>query len=526
MLIFDINNNKISKNQKVDIYKSEYFYTIVIKQQNSTPGVTSDEIMLHQNKRYLLETIAKSDSEYAFLWMMNKQKKRLIDNLFLSNEWNHVTKIFEQNENDIVKIGILMSGFDKINKRIDIIQLRLWEIDTHKIYKKIRNCFNYNIQKIIPVSTRKIFNIINNSVNNGQNNGVNNNKKYIISKGCGGLGDILNVLVRSMYYSDLTNRDLIVDWRSSLYDDNRLSLTKYDNQQEKENINSFWELFDIKMSNKYKKIDVEKNHNFYPDIWNVNNIHLGSGYIRAKFMNENYPTIFPRITLNSEDKNRGINFSAYNAFIKKTRTKIFKYEDTLSDFYDYYHDIVVFDAPNLDNIPISIQNYYYRQIKPSKYVNKKVIDFYIDNMMQYDKNIIGVHYRHGNGEKELLSQHDLFDKYFNTIDHIINYIYHNGNVDASDIKIFLATDSVIVTNRFEKKYKDRLITYSKWLPDENSGPIHKHGSNRNRLENAFDAVTEMVLLSKCNYLVFNYSSFNWYSIHNSDLPVNKLFFIS
>jgi len=90
-------------------------------------------------------------------------------------------------------------------------------------------------------------------------------------------------------------------------------------------------------------------------------------------------------------------------------------------------------------------------------------------------------------------------------------------------KIFLATDSKKIIDLFKDLYGKGLIIRNKWLPND-PVPLHKVNSVNNQLMYAIDAVTDMYLLSKSNYLVIDSrSSFSYISYLFSDLDKSGVY---
>lgn len=295
---------------------------------------------------------------------------------------------------------------------------------------------------------------------------INANNKYVIAKGSGGLGDIMNVLVRAKYYADKTNRTLLVDWRNTLYDNNRLGNSEFNKKYI--NNNPFFKMF----GNDYTDVlDVDLTEKtFYPTIWTTGNLHMSEMLL----INSYLPT----------DCKKQVNDKIYNG----------------EQIKDFGEDVVVFNGPNINSLPKPIEKKYYRELVFNEKVIKESNHFALHNFLS--KTAIGIHYRHGNGE---FKKPTIYDKYFTEIDKII----------TEDHIIFLCTDSAEVQRVFRAKY-DKVIWYKDIVVSNNSGPLHKNKHIHDKLLNGLNALTDMYILSKCNYIIHNYSSFNWYSIYNCD----------
>jgi hypothetical protein len=87
----------------------------------------------------------------------------------------------------------------------------------------------------------------------------------------------------------------------------------------------------------------------------------------------------------------------------------------------------------------------------------------------------------------------------------------------TDPTIFLATDNLEAQRAIAKRYK-KVISTEKWFPASGHS-MHDNPDCPNRLNNAIEALIDMYLLAKCNYLVFPGSStFSYISSLYIDTP--------
>jgi len=132
---------------------------------------------------------------------------------------------------------------------------------------------------------------------------------------------------------------------------------------------------------------------------------------------------------------------------------------------------------------------------------------------------------------------DFKEKYFNdeVIGVHIRYTDKKANIkltlntlnkllkDKKVKKIFLATDSKNITDLFKDLYGKDLIIRNKRLPND-PVPLHKATSGNDQVMHAIDAVADMYLLSKSNYLVIDSSSsFSYISYLFSDLDKSGVY---
>ena len=115
-----------------------------------------------------------------------------------------------------------------------------------------------------------------------------------------------------------------------------------------------------------------------------------------------------------------------------------------------------------------------------------------------DKHIVGVYYRHGNGEldgkRELKKPKD----YYKVLPKLMN----------KQTDLYVSTDNFRFVCNFIDKYKEKVIHRYKWYPTPDTGG-RCHNSkycpdNEKLLE---DAIIDIWLLSKCNSIIYNNSWF-------------------
>lgn len=388
--------------------------------------------------------------------------------------------------------------------------------------------------------------------------------KIVISKGSGGLGDLINVMVRAKYYSDQIGANFFVDWRNGLYDNNKINNYKdnYDNHLLKNPYFDFFDSFgnfntntnenemeqndnikydDIKrdelstiftnlleyelendklgnmklLHNEIEKLEKDSDLSFYPELWNKNIIHLTELIILNMY----------RKNGKTEDEVKQIKNEYHDKIYNKCDIKLYK------------NSVIVFNGPNINNLPSNIERKYYRSIKFKQELTSKADNFLNESLPNFnlnandqindqinDQNIcenidsysnkqinkdtydfIAVHYRHGNGEFK--GQITSYDKFFVEIDKMLDKY---GN----DMPIFLSTDSSEVESIFQVKYN--IFSYPKLFPPPLSGPLHKNREINDKLAEGKNAIIDMYLLSKAKYLIHNYSSFNWYAQYNGN----------
>jgi len=167
-----------------------------------------------------------------------------------------------------------------------------------------------------------------------------------------------------------------------------------------------------------------------------------------------------------------------------------------------------------------IHNFYSKYIRYTDEILNKV-DSFFDNNFKNSKSIIGVHYRHPSHFIE--SGKVYLEQYFDKIDTILK--------DNPECEIFLATDSNFGIYAFQEKYQNKIKfmdgierlsmpEFLQWcfsLAEGKADEVgfingqgfelhHKRVSNPDNKKLTIDLLSEVLCLSKCNYLVHTTSN--------------------
>ena len=115
---------------------------------------------------------------------------------------------------------------------------------------------------------------------------------------------------------------------------------------------------------------------------------------------------------------------------------------------------------------------------------------------------VGIQLRHGNGE-------DL-DRYESDLEYFTDkYLQVINELGIKNHAVFLVcTDSVDVLDMFRKKLEN-VIFFGKKFKESGAGPLHL-GDDANE-QVGYDAITEMVLLARCDALLHNAGWFSYYA---------------
>jgi hypothetical protein len=164
--------------------------------------------------------------------------------------------------------------------------------------------------------------------------------------------------------------------------------------------------------------------------------------------------------------------------------------------------IVIDKGPMNLEIPEKQQKRFLSSLKLKPKYWKEVKNFQKEFLLK--RPIIGVHIRHGNGEKcpYFIKRGGLINDLSKFLKKIRNIIIEEGKQFNGNYDVFLCTDSSIVVDEF-KKLIPSIIFREKWMPPINTGPVHVVAKNMalNHEKCAADALIDMYLLSFCDVLV-------------------------
>jgi len=288
----------------------------------------------------------------------------------------------------------------------------------------------------------------------------NTENKYVMVKPLYGMGGRLSVFITALEYSRRTGRELIVDWNGGSFGSNKIQ-------------------FDV---------------------------------FRYFFKS-------PRITFLTDDSIRRLS-SECSVFPEIWRDRLDTKKQSLPRAARYSRpsgsepeeDIFVItrDSPEIyleenENRTTEL----FREIELSDYVQELVDSFRNQNFS--DSSIIGVHFRHGNGEEGV--KPPSLDWYFAHIDSIL---------EAKEAKIFLCTDCSAILEIFQERYNSVISTTKEYL-EVGSGAFHYQEEFEERLQSGIEALLDIWLLSHCDYLVVSDSYFVVPVKYRTEIPADRIF---
>ncbi len=270
--------------------------------------------------------------------------------------------------------------------------------------------------------------------------------KFVIAKGYYGLGGSLAIVLCAMRLAKQSKRELIVDWIDGFY-----SISPDD---------IFKALFECPHS------IVSRN--------DINGLKI-------------FPQAWEEFILKTKPHPADLNLSRMSVdFIENNCDAPDDYDVLVVTRDDkYWHNSKFAGEFRALAKELIVAEPYKSEIK--EYKNKYIIG-----------NTIGVHFRHGNGEKTVIPPD--IDWFFNAIDD-----FKENNREA---RIFLCTDCLAVMDEFKKKYGNRIISTEKIYPEIGTGAMHYEQSNDQRLRSAVEALKDIWLLGECSYFVGSKSFFS------------------
>lgn len=311
------------------------------------------------------------------------------------------------------------------------------------------------------------------------------NKKYLVVKGCAGLGNRLFTICSAIEYCKKTNRILLVDWADGQFDEKGKNI-----------FNAFFEIKNLDSITDFSEIKNIDHLSFYPAIWkkDYRNNHYS-------FFLENSKSTFLRIPKNILPKGRLRMIHGYWFESENGRKKIpgnplthllgilskknYPYGGDLS--YNISEDVLFF----ADFKPSYSEQTFLKHIFLKSGLQSKIDAFAQENNLS--KNTIGVHVR-STDKKPGKQIETLFEKI--------------ESLNLKDPQLFVATDNKQVLDQMKSRYK--VIAYEKMYPDVKGEGIHQWALFNNQLKYAAEimeaSIMDMWLLGKCEYLFYQSNS--------------------
>lgn len=322
-------------------------------------------------------------------------------------------------------------------------------------------------------------------------------EKYLILKGCAGLGNRMYTLSRAIEFSISNNRKLYVDWS--------------DGQFDKKNTNPFYDYFEVDSSVVQFEIDnTEDSASVYPKLYKSNlkasiyDLYIQVNRIsKATFTDKVLHKAATVTNLNYGEKLFGYWYpvATGGSLSEKQKLKrVFNSESFplgANMKKDREEDVVIFaDFSPLPNKEILLNKIRLKSDLQSK-ISEKAIQLGLTN------NCIGVHVRYTD-KKPTKTLEALLARCKKEV--------------GAGMKIFLATDNSDIQKQFSEQFVENLILNPKLMPEESEEEgLHRWAYNDDSkadvLRKLFEeSIEDMWLLSECSELFYQgNSSFSVFS---------------
>ena len=296
---------------------------------------------------------------------------------------------------------------------------------------------------------------------------MNSEKKYLIVKGSGGggLGDRIRSVLTGIVYAKLTNRTIYIDWR--------------DGKLIPQRRNIFYDYFQLKNIDYVSNCPVSAD--VFPACW--------QGRLDAS-LHEQYQAS----GMASWDRQAAIKqFSFDQNRLAYAEEVLVMWEfDQLNDFSHHYSK----------SCGISLmKNVAAEHLAVSDPIREKIQD-YRRQTFSDDEAIIAVHIRATN---EFIQQKNTvkLQQYISQIKHCLRTLDDKSH--GRKVKLFLATDNADVEDKLHSYFPGQLETREKWFatPGEK---IHFNNQCPDAEKSLEDAIVEICLLAKSDYLIYQYNS--------------------
>jgi len=288
-----------------------------------------------------------------------------------------------------------------------------------------------------------------------------NDRKYLVVKVAGGMGNRMLCTLTGILYGQLTGRCTIVDWRDESYSN--------------DGSNTFLSFFSCPCI--YPETILPYEATIRPKVWE-GQLHK----FVMEMIGEHDPDKFRSITIHRKysidvrrlDYDEDILvFWYYTGRIRSLRKHLRNRQDGYAGL-------------DIDGI---IRKVLTEQMILRKDIRQRINDFKAKN---WSEKVIGVHIRHTDRKTNLAK----YERYLNQL----LERYQNA-------RIFLATDNYTINKSYHKRFKNVFST-PKWYPDGISS-MHQNRTCPDKVANGIEALVDMYLLAECNYLIYSgYSTFS------------------
>ncbi len=287
---------------------------------------------------------------------------------------------------------------------------------------------------------------------------MNQANKYLLVKGTSGIGNRIFALATAILYSQITKRQLVVDWTDTSYGGS-------------DNFNSFSFFFDCPVNQELTVLP--QTDDIFPEVW-IGNLKMTFGGMKQKLKEEglNKNQISCQVT-KIDDPQQILVFCSYTH-----RIELMKRQKYLTGEFANYGRL------NRQQI---LRKLIRENIKINKNLTREFDQFIKDKFGDYN---IGVHIRYSDMKVPVEEIYKLVGKQLKK---------------KPQATVFLATDSQMIMEEFKQKFNNVIIA-EKWFPPSGARLHQNWDECQNRLKNGIEALRDIYLLSQCQSLIFSSQS--------------------
>ena len=300
--------------------------------------------------------------------------------------------------------------------------------------------------------------------------------KYVLVKGKAGLGNRMLSAMTGILYAMLSGRRVVIDWSDFTYSN--------DGQ------NVFPHLFKTDLAD--TKLPASAADSVWPPLWKGR-------------LNKDVSQVIEETDKTAHDRLRGyrsfsFDFSKLN--YAETTLVMWSYTQLIKRLRCHFHGSFAWLATKTDE---DIMRWMLNDVIHLNDV--------IANMVQEQwaklatqGTMIGVHIR-------FMDRRTSIESFYKALDKLITTVH--------DPTIFIATDNIDVQTKIQNRY-ETVVHNEKWFPVA-SQSMHQSHECPDRTQEAIDALIDMYMLAKCQYLVFPGSStFSYMSSLISGAPKSNI----
>jgi hypothetical protein len=297
-------------------------------------------------------------------------------------------------------------------------------------------------------------------------------KRFLVVKAKGGMGNRMLCAVTGILYGQITGRATVIDWRDAAYSN--------------DGSNTFSRFFSAPQV--LPETAIPSSASVRPAIW--------TGQLEK--------SMSTMLSENDPDKHRSIRIHRKYSI----DVRMLDYPDDIVVFWYYMGRVQAlranlqrrvnsFAGLSVDGI---IRKVLIEQMRLSDEMRQRIDDF--KSARGWPEKVIGLHIRYTDMKTDLGHYERALQRFLER---------------EPSAHIFLATDNGQIELEYQQRYKN-VISTPKWFPADVS-TMHQNSTCPDRVLNGMEALTDMYLLADCDYLVYaGGSTFSQIARLLSDLP--------